>query len=526
MNQVALSNSPRVGSIEYWALENPTKIAIYEGSRELSWAEWNEKANRVAQALTDLGIVPGDIVAISCQIRIEWALLSGALAKLGCPILGVNWRLTPTELEYVLSNSGAQAFVTDAKDPASQLTALQSLKLKLAVSIDTPADKFASWNDLLLAVPTIRNSAQDAPVVIYTSGTTGLPKGVAPPAPSSSAAAQRMLEYAESIASSVSRAATDVTLVTLPFSHGAGPALVRASVVAGNTMVFLRRYDPELALQVIEKYRVSIWVAVPTMLKRIASLPEEVLKKYDTSSIRVVQTGAAPVPFSLKAWTMQFFGADVLHEAYGATEVGMISHLTPEMHKSKPESSGRLNRHVEVSVRDTSGRLLPPKEAGELWVRTPVTIRSYLNAPPLDSTTLDESGFFRTGDIGYLDEDGYLYITDRAKDMIISGGVNIYPAEVEAALIQHPAVQDVAVIGIPNDEFGEEVKAFVEVKPGERFVPEVLIGSLMEFVKENLASYKRPKSIDIVSELPRNTMGKILKRTLRAPYWEGKERNV
>jgi long-chain acyl-CoA synthetase len=231
--------------------------------------------------------------------------------------------------------------------------------------------------------------------------------------------------------------------------------------------------------------------------------------------------GAAPVPYSLKEWIIGHFG-ECLAEGYGATETGMLTALPPEMQKRKPGSSGLPHTHVQISIRDQEGADLRPGEEGEIWVKTPMVIRGYLNAKPLDADTVDRRGFFRTGDVGRLDEDGYLFITDRAKDMIVSGGVNIYPAEIEAAIIGHPAVQDVAVIGIPDEEFGEQVKAFCELKPGRAAEP----AAILAHCAETLASYKRPKSLEIVAELPRNTMGKLLKRELRDPYWKGRERNV
>ena len=192
------------------------------------------------------------------------------------------------------------------------------------------------------------------------------------------------------------------------------------------------------------------------------------------------------------------------------------------MQARKPGSSGVPHRHVHLRIRDPDGHDLPPGETGEIWIKTPVTIHNYLNADRLGEDTIDAEGFFRTGDVGRLDADGFLFITDRAKDMIIAGGVNIYPAEVEAALLKHPAVQDAAVIGIPDDEFGEQVKAFVELKPGQAATaPDILSA-----VSGHLASYKRPRSLEIVAELPRNTMGKLLKRELRAPYWANRERKV
>jgi long-chain acyl-CoA synthetase len=286
-------------------------------------------------------------------------------------------------------------------------------------------------------------------------------------------------------------------------------------------MVMLRRFDPEESLRLIERHRVTVWTGVPTMYKRIAGLPPPVLAKYDVSSIRMLGVGAAPVPYSLKEWIIGHFGP-VLGEGYGATETGMLTALSPEMQTKKPGSSGLPHTHVHISIRSEAGEELAWGEEGEIWVKTPVVIGGYLNAKPLDAETLDANGFFRTGDVGRLDEDGYLFITDRAKDMIVSGGVNIYPAEIEAAIIRHPAVQDVAVIGIPDDEFGEQVKAFCELKPGRAAEP----AEILAHCAESLASYKRPKSLDIVAELPRNTMGKLLKRELRDPYWKGRERNV
>jgi long-chain acyl-CoA synthetase len=228
------------------------------------------------------------------------------------------------------------------------------------------------------------------------------------------------------------------------------------------------------------------------------------------------------VPYSLKEWVFEYFGENCLSEGYGATEVGMVTRLTPEMQRRKPGSSGTPFKNVSIEVRDSAGTVLQPSQTGEIWIRTPTTIGSYLNGQELDRQTLDDRGFFRVGDVGHLDAEGFLFITDRAKDLIISGGVNLYPAEIEAAISKHPAIQDVAVIGIPDDEFGEQVKAFCELKPAASVTAE----ALQIFLTDHLASYKRPKTIDFVSELPRNTMGKLLKRELREPYWRNRERKV
>ena len=516
---------PHPGSVEYWAGAKPDAPAIIEGNRVVTWRGWNDEADRLAQGLARLGLEAGDVLVTRVQIRAEWPIISAAAGTLGCRLLGLNWRLTPAETRYVLANSGAQAIICDDPDPAALAPAFDGLDLKFAVSIDADAEGFIRYADVVAGpAPEALFAKGNPPLILYTSGTTGLPKGVVMGGRGDGGdpkVRQEMIEYQQSVAASRPQVPGDIALITLPMHHGAGPGSVWGTAARGNTMVLLRRYDPEEVLKLIERRRVTVWTGVPTMYKRLAGLPPEVLARYDVSSIRSLGVGAAPVPFSLKEWIAGYFG-ECLGEGYGATETGMLTALAPEMRKAKPGSSGLPHTHVHISIRDEAGRELPPGAEGEIWVRTPVVIHGYLNAKPLGEDTLDADGFFRTGDVGRLDEDGYLFITDRAKDMIVSGGGNIYPAEIEAALISHPAVQDVAVIGIPDEEFGEQVKAFCELKPGRLAEP----AEILAHCAATLASYKRPRSVEIVAELPRNTMGKLLKRELRDPYWKGRERNV
>ena len=518
-------SEPVASSVEHWAREKPDTVAIVEGERTLTWSEWNRQADRVAHGLRKLGVEAGDIVVTRLQIRSEWPVISAALGKLGCRLLGLNWRLTPSETNYVLSNSGASVVICDDPDPAALTPAFEGLNIKLAISLDCDAPGFVPYSEVLHSHDGEPLFAQATPLlIIYTSGTTGLPKGVVmgQSAQGTSAPAMReMMEYMRSVGESRPMLPGDVVLVTMPMHHGAGPGVVWGTQRLGNLLVMLRRFDPEETLKLIEKHRVTFWTGVPTMYKRIAGLPKDVIAKYDVSSIRALGVGAAPVPFALKEWIIGHFG-NCLSEGYGATETGMLTALAPEMQTKKPSSSGLPHRHVHIRIRDEAGNDLSAGEIGEIWVKTPVVIQQYLNQKPLGDDTLDKNGFYRTGDIGRLDEDGYLFITDRAKDMIVSGGVNIYPAEIEAAIIRHPAVQDVAVIGIPDEEFGEQVKAFCELKPGQ-VADET---ALLAHCRDLLASYKRPRTIDIVAELPRNTMGKLLKRELRDPYWKNRERNV
>jgi long-chain acyl-CoA synthetase len=517
--------APGPRSLEFWAREKPDAPAIIEGERVLTWQAWNELADRLAEGLSRHGLKAGDILVTRMQIRPEWPIASAAAGKLGLRILGLNWRLTPAETRYVLSNSGACAILCDDADPTGLTPAFEGLPMKLAASIDVAAEGFVPYADLIAEAPAApRFSAGNPRLILYTSGTTGLPKGVGGGGdrePDDPETQRRVSEYQRSIAASGAPAADGVVLISLPMHHGAGPATIWGATAMGGPMVFLRRFEPEAALALIARHRITNWTGVPTMFKRVAGLPPEVLARYDVSSVRALGVGAAPVPYSLKEWIIGHFG-EVLAESYGATETGMLTWLPPGMQRSKPGSSGRPYAQVTLSIRDADGGELPAGAEGEIWVRTPRVIRQYLNAPPLGPDTLDADGFFRTGDVGRVDEDGYLFITDRAKDMIVAGGVNIYPAEIEAALVTHPAVQDAAVVGVPNDDLGEEAKAFVELKPGRSATE----AEILEHCRDRLASYKRPRTLEIVAELPRNTMGKLLKRELRDPFWKGRERNV
>lgn len=510
----------RPGTLEYWAATRADEIAIVDGERTITWSEWDDASNRLANALAARGVGPGELIAIRSQTRHEWLFIHQAAAKLGCGIVPFNWRLTAAESRYVLQDSKATVLLLDDADPAALSESHEGLGLKAVIAFDANSSALPTLPALIAdAQNTPLVSALPPSVVIYTSGTTGRPKGVAPDHATVTA---EKTEFFASVAARTRQVPGAHVLLTLPMHHGAGPAACATMIRDGNLLVMIRRFDPEACLAAIEKHRISYWTAVPTMLKRIAALPPETLRKYDISSIITLRTGAAPVPPSLKEWARGYFG-EKLGEGYGATEVGVISNIGPEDMRRKPASCGQPYKHVHIRVKNEDGSEVPRGQVGALWIKTPVTIRNYLNAPPLGPDVLDADGYFQVGDAGYIDEDGYVYLTDRVKDMIISGGVNIYPAEIEAALIQHPAVQDVAVIGVPDEEFGEAVKAFLEIKPGHEVpTPQALI----DFSTPLLASYKRPRTVEIVAELPRNTMGKLLKRELRDPFWAGRDRSI
>jgi long-chain acyl-CoA synthetase len=257
------------------------------------------------------------------------------------------------------------------------------------------------------------------------------------------------------------------------------------------------------------------------MLLRMQALPEPVLDRYDLSSLQSVNTGAAPVPKSVKEWIVGRLGPGVLWEAYGCTEAGMLTFISPPDQMRKPGSSGRPYDGVDIAIVDADWGRLPVGATGEIAVNTPVVLKGYLGREPLGDDVVKD-GFYRTGDVGHLDEEGFLFITDRVKDMIVAGGVNIYPAEIEAAIIEHPDVENSAVIGVPHDDFGEQPMAFVVPKPGHALTGD----DILAFLDGRLASFKKPRLIEFVDDLPTNPMGKVLKTELRKPYWAGRERNV
>jgi long-chain acyl-CoA synthetase len=493
-------------SLEHWAATTPDKPAIIEGDRTLTYAQWNHQADRLAHGLRAYGVDAGDIIVARTHTRLEWPIIQAAVGKIGGRLLVLNWRLTPSEIRFVIGDSAAHAFLCDDANPTLLASALEGYGLKLAVSLDAAAPGFVGFDALFRDGPALIAEG-DPPLIVYTSGTTGLPKGV---------------EAARRPPMKLSSSRNDVMLINMPMHHASAPnQLIRAR--ANNwTVVLQRRFDAVEALDLIERHKVSQWAGVPTMFKRIVALPADELARRDMSALRAMSIGGGPTPWVLKEQIIAVFGPGKLAENYGATEVGMITNLPAHMQEAKRGSCGKLYAGVEVEIRDEAGDLVPTGEVGIIWCRTPTTISAYLNQGTMASDRRDDRGFFKVGDLGRFDEDGFLYLTDRAIDMIVSGGVNIYPAEIEACLLQHPAVQDAAVVGGPDEEFGEEVLAYIELKPGRVATPD----DLARHCKTELASYKRPRRIEIVADLPRNTMGKLLKSELRAPLWAGRDRAI
>jgi long-chain acyl-CoA synthetase len=510
--------APAYGTPEFWARTRPDAPAVINGDAAMTYGEWNARADRVAEGLAALGLGPGDRLGLRFRLGFEWFVIQRALQKLGVAQVAVSWKLTPPEAVHILGDSGARGLACDDTDAGGWAAHDPGLLVTVGQAPGAPGVRY---EDLLATPdPPPRYGPFLPSIVLYTSGTTGAPRGV-PPLDAARIDVDRLVRYAAAIAGAPPYPEDAVCLLTLPVHHGLGPSAAAATLLRGGAVVLLDRYDPEDALGLIDRHRVQVWTAVPTMLLRIRSLPEDVRARYDLSSLTALTVSAAAVPPALKEWIRAHLGERLLWEIYGASEVGLVTCAAPADHRARPGTSGRPYDGVEVAVVDDRWDRLPAGVTGEIAVSTPVAINRYLGHDPLGDDTIRD-GFHRTGDVGHLDEDGFLFVTDRVKDMIVAGGVNIYPAEIEKVLVEHPDVADAAVIGIPEPDFGEQPLAFVVPRPAAR----PTAAEMLAFLDGRLAPYKRPRQFVLVDELPRNPTGKVLKYELRAPFWAGRDRSI
>ena len=504
--------SPR--SIEHWACVAPDDPCVVDAWGTMSFGELDDLANRFAEVLAQRGITRGDRVAVKTRMRREWVVVNRAIGKLGAEHVALNYRLTDAERAALLADSVSVALVTDDETVGGSTAAATSPSLRTTIQLG--ADGSSALKELTTGVDApLRVGPDQTPMVIFTSGTTGRPKGVSfhnwlPADP------EWRRRYQEAIASTPPRPPRSRVLLTLPLHHAAGPFEMTLAHQVGGCAYLLPRFDALTALELISTHRINHWMAVPTMLLRVRALPEAVRSRHDLSSLRTLYMGAAAVPQGLKEWIAAELGPDVLWEQYGSSETSAITRMDPSNQLSRPGSSGRAFPGVAIRILDEHGIECAPGTAGEIAVRTPTLIARYITGGNLPESVLSADGFFRTGDVGYLDEDGYLYITDRLKDMIISGGVNLYPAEIEAALVEHPDIVDAAVIGRPHPDLGEQPVAFLEMRDQSMTVPP---DDLREFLAPRLARFKHPRGTVTVAALPRNPAGKVLKNDLRERPW-------
>ena len=503
-----------MGSPEFWAAQTPDAIAVVKDGKTLTYESWNDQADRVADALAARGLKAGDRIGMRFRLNFQWFIVQRALQKIGVMQVAVNWKLTPDEADFIVRDSGARGLVCDDVNAAGWATK----EFEFLITVGQGEGSLGLRFEDLLAQgnPTERFGPARAAMILYTSGTTGQPKGV-PPIDLETVDLARLMRYGASVATAPPMVPKAATLLSLPVHHGAGPAIASGTCAVGGTCVLLDPYDPEEALKLIEAHKISVWTAVPTMLLRIQSLPDGLIDKYDISSIQALSTGAAPVPQSLKEWIVERMGENVLWEQYGCSEAGMLTYIAPEHQLTKPGSSGQPFDGVDIAIIDEDWNRLATGEKGEIAVNTPLVLKNYIGQEALGEDVVKD-GYYRTGDVGYLDEDGFLFITDRIKDMIVAGGVNVYPAEIEKAIVAHADVEDCAVIGVPHDDLGEKPLAFIVRKAGAGITE----NDILSFLEGRLASFKKPRDFEFVDQLPINPMGKVLKTELRAPYWKDK----
>jgi long-chain acyl-CoA synthetase len=525
MTSSGASGSPGSGSgIAAMAARVPEKPAMLLGDAVRTYGELDARVNRLARALARTGVGPGDRVAVALHNSFEWFEALNALGRLGALLVPLSYRGKGPELAYMIADSGAKLLIADPGLAGEIDRALREAPLPrehVWVAGGEPPWRGERLEERMAAEEPVP-PADGRPgggynVMIYTSGTTGRPKGIVrDPLPPDRVQMQML-----AVARMWGFDQDDVHLVAGPLYHTAPSSQGQMHLMLGATLVIMPRFDAAECLRLIERHRVTNAQMVPAMFFRILGLPAEVRRRHDLASLRKVLHAAAPCPIAVKERIMAVFPPGTVWEFYGASE-GAATRIGPADWLRKPGSVGTPWPGLTVEIRDERGDRLPPGEIGTIWISlTPGARFAYSGAEEKTRAAV-RGDFFTVGDMGYLDEDGFLFIADRKHDMIISGGANIYPAEVEQVLYGHPRVLDVAVIGVPDEEMGEAVKAIVELRPGET----ATAAELIAYCRRDLAHYKCPRSVDFVRELPREPQGKVLKRALREPFWAGREKQV
>ena len=510
--------------LEYYARNTPNLPCLTQHGETSSYGQVNAMANQAANGFIELGVGHGQRVAILGENSLAHLVLFMGAGKIGAVAVSLNYRLAPAELAFILRDADARA-----------LLCLGGMEQNLSsVSDDLPADTIMitegsegtlAWSEWLgqqpATQPGVDVSPEDAFLQLYTSGTTGNPKGVV-----STHANFLALSVMNSTASPQRADAGMSGVICAPLFHIGGAGSLVFGVFSGMETLLHRAFDPAVVVDDIEQHHVCNIFMVPAMIMAVLQLPD--IEKRDFSKLSQVFYGASPISETVLRRAVEVFQCDFI-QMYGMTETtGTVVNLSAEDHRralaGHPEllrSCGRPSVGAQAKVVDADGVELPRGEIGEIWLKSDTNMQSYYNLPEETSSNLTD-GWIHTGDAGYMDEQGYLYLKDRMKDMVVSGGENIYPVEVENAIAKHEAVVDVAVIGVPDDKFGEALLAFVVLRPDTSLELEQLIS----FCRDKIAGYKIPRRLEIIEELPRNPSGKILKKILREPYWESAGRNI
>lgn len=502
---------------------------LYFEGTHYSGAQLAERGARLAGGLRALGVQEGDVVAVLLRNDPIYADIVHACRTAGCYYCPINWHFTTEEIRFLLSDSGAKVLIAhadlleaarDAVPAGVTVLALAPGRHGEAGAAGAPGVRdYESW---LRAQP-----PYDGPRVAprghmaYTSGTTGRPKGVLrAPIPLERLDAQ-LAQMRSVVEQTMGVVAGCRALMSAPLYHSAPGVFIQNALQVAERLVLTPRFDPEQVLALVQEHRIDVLYLVPIMYVRMLKVPPEVRARYDLSSLRFVASTGAPCAPEVKRAMIEWFGP-VIHETYASSEAGMITVATPADAAARPGTAGRPVDAAQVRILDESGRPCAPGEVGLVYVRQPAYPDFTYRHNAAARQAIDRDGMVSLGDMGYLDADGYLFICDRASDMVISGGVNIYPAEIEHELVRYPGVADCVVFGVPDDEYGERLLAMVQPVPGAQLEE----GAMVEWLRGRLSGFKVPRTIVIEPQLPRDETGKLAKRRLRDKYWAGRTRRV
>ena len=496
--------------IREFAIASPRVTAVIDGPRKLTYAALDDRSSRVANLLLTKGLKPGDHVAFLSGNRLEYCEVAAGIAKAGMVMIPMNPRSAPPEIDFIFEHSDAKAMILDGALAENASVALENHRPDFILSFDNNVvgmDYESSIDTASFTDPRIHVEETDPFAIAYTSGTTGNPKGVI-----ISHRSRTLTFYAAALEWGMGPGRKSIAVA--PMYHGAGFAFAYAAVHTGGTVSMLRNFDPETLLNMIEQDRPHSSFLVPTHASILRSLGESTIASYDTSALEVLYFNAAPLPQELKEWVHSTFPNVGLHELYGSTEAAIVTDLRPEDIMRKERCVGPAWFMNEVRIVDDEKLPVAIGEIGELFSRSPYLMNGYYKNPAATAKATTDDGFFSAGDLAKFDDENHIYIVDRKKDMIISGGANIYPRDIEEVLVLHPSVVDAAVIGLPSEQWGELVTAVI-VTAGNSPIPEKDLDSMC---RSELAGYKVPRRYEKIEVLPRNAGMKVMKGELRQKF--------
>ncbi len=518
------------------AVDSSEIPAVSDEFGSTNWKVFNERVNQLIHGLRRQGLETGDTFSVLSGNRREYLEAFAAAAHGGWLLVPINWHLVPAEISYILENSQSKAFLIDSRyyELGMQAISLENApKISPVVVMGEPSFNNSNQPENILSYEEFlskekshepENQSLGGPM-FYTSGTTGHPKGVKSALSQTGTPVGTLKMIGGGLSGMLSIQPRGKTLLVGPIYHSAQWAFSFLPMLAGSGIVMRHKFDESETLRLIDNHEITNIHLVPTQFTRMLRLDEEEKADFKGCSLNVVWHGAAPCPPQIKKQMIEWWGP-IICEYYGSTEGSIVTTVSSEEWLARPGTLGKPTPITEIVVVKEDGTKAEAGESGQLYVRNLMgSDFEYHNEPEKTAEAHREPGLFTFGDIGYLDEDGYLFMSDRKIDMIISGGVNIYPAEIEGVLVNHESVLDAAVFGIPNEEYGEEVKAAIQLVEGFS-ADEGLATELKAYCRERLAGFKVPKSIDFETELPRHPTGKLLKRILRDKYWKEQERKI